>query len=530
MPCAPTLAKAFPEIQRATRFWDFKDGWVKSGDKAVAIKSIKAVDPELFKIFTLPAVQGNPETALLGSSSVILSQRTAEALFGRADILGRPVRITRTFLGQVEDSVYVVGAVIKNQPSNSTYEFEALVPIETLPPHMHEDWRWSTFPTFLLCSPRDVHSRLGRKIRDFNVRSQAIPAEWALKNERADLLRLADIHSSDPRLAQYLSIFGAIALTVLLLACINYVNLTTARGLLRAKEIGVRKTSGASISQLVRQFIGESFLTTLAALAAALALVPALFPVFKALSGRDIVLSEMSFGPLAGGLTGLVLFVALISGLYPAFALAAIKPVSLFQANRSTRGARSKLRKTMVFAQFAASSILLVLALVISRQFQFIKNADLGMKVDNLVVLNTDNQTIIRKTSLDSLKGEFLGRPGVLRAAASWSIPPDIAGSVLIKPEGKDDSAKTPWTHLAADPDFLAAYRIRLVEGRLFSRTLDEPDSVGRQKIRMFRRPDASPSAFQSSFPSGLVGAEPISGGNRARENSGPRPKIPFKK
>ena len=470
MPFAPALANTFPEVLRATRYWDFETGWIKNADRAVPVDSIKAVDPELFRIFTLPPVQGNPEAALLSSSSAILSRRIAEALFGPGDVLGKPVRIVRTELGEPVAAEFIIGAVIENQPSNSTHNFEALISIDIMPKEMRNDWRWSLLPTFVILHPEASIPELARKIAEFETRAQALPAEWELKNKRIDLVRLSEAHSSDPRLAEYLIIFGGIASTVLLLACINYINLTTARGLLRAKEIGIRKASGASISQLVRQLLGESFLTTLAALSAALALVSLILPVFKSLSGRGIDLSVMNVWPLAAGLVVLVLIVTLVSGLYPAIVLASVKPVSLFQGSRTARSSRSPLRKILVFAQFAASGVLLVLALVISRQFQFIKNADLGMKVDNLIVLNTGFQRILQKTSLDTLKGEFLGHPGVIHAVSSRSVPPDVSGTVQVKPAGSDDSAKATWTSLGVDPDFPAVYRVNLAEGRFFSK------------------------------------------------------------
>ncbi len=470
MPFAPALVRTFPEVRRATRFLDFEAGLVKSADRAVAVGSVKAVDSELFRIFTLPPVQGNPETALQGTSSVVLSRRTAEALFGSGDALGQPVRVVRTEFNQPVESTFVVGAVIEDQPSNTTHKFEALIPIGNLLKEIHEDWKWSLFPTFVLLTPEADVPKLAGKIAAFELQARAMGAEWELKNWRIDLARLSEIHASDPRLAEYLRVFGAIALAVLLLACINYINLTTARGLVRSKEVGVRKVAGASVAQLVRQFLGESLLTTLAALAAALALIPTVIPVFQTLSGRRIVLSEIEVGPLAVGLTALVLGVALVSGLYPAWALAGAKPASLFKGNRSARNSRAPMRKILVFAQFAVSGALLVLALVVSRQFRFIKNADLGMKMDQLIVLNTNYQSVIQETSLETLKREFLAHPGILEVVSSRSVPPNVSGSVQVKPAGTADSAKAPWASLVVDPDFLAAYRVRLVEGRFFSR------------------------------------------------------------
>lgn len=470
MPFAPALVRTFPEVRRATRFLDFEAGLVESADRAVAVSSVKAVDSELFRIFTLPATQGNPETALQSASSAVLSRRTAEALFGSGDAVGKSVRIVRTEFNQPVESEFVVGAVIEDQPSNTTYKFEALIPIGSLFKEIHEDWRWSIFPTFALLSPEADIPELAGKIAAFELGARAMGAEWELKNWRIDLARLSEIHADDPRLAEYLRVFGAIALAVLLLACINSINLTTARGLVRSKEVGVRKVAGASVAQLVRQFLGESLLTTLAALVVALALIPIVIPVFQSLSGRSIVLSEIEAGPLAAGLAVLVLCVTLVSGLYPAFALAGVKPASLFKGSRSVGNSRAPLRKVLVFAQFAVSGALLVLALVVSRQFHFIKSADLGMKVDRLVVLNTNYQSVIQGTSLETLKGEFLANPGILKVVSSRSVPPNVSGTVQVKPAGSEDSAKAPWTSLAVDPDFLAAYRIRLVEGRFFSR------------------------------------------------------------
>ncbi len=477
-PLAPA-ALALPEVRGATRWYEFRNTVVHRGDRLDPFDLVYGVDEEFFKVFEPAVLKGDPAAVAKDPSAIVLSERVATAIFGSDDPLGKPMNIA---LGgeskSVEVNLTVVG-ILENPPANATYKFDIIVSFEnvrrTFSPRIFSNWMFNAFPTFLALRPEASLPEVARKLDSLRASSQA---KYSTFKETSVLRRLSDLHLSDPALRTYIMIFGTIALAVLLLACINYINLTTARALNRAKEVAVKKIVGAGRVQLVLQFMAESLFATCAATLMALAILSTGLPFFRSLTGRDFEPGEMDLLPILGGLAGLVLLVALISGTYPALRLSSVRLAELFHRNRSMRTSRSLLRKSLVCIQFAVSGALLVVTLAAFRQLAFLRNADLGMETENLVVLRTEDPRLRGEKALAPLKAELSRSPAVLGVSSSRVLPPEGGAKMTVQAVPADESGKMLWTTLIADEDFAKTFGLTLLEGRFFSEKFPADDKT----------------------------------------------------
>jgi len=489
---APALTANLPEVEAATRWYQFPDAVTRrEGGELRPVAGVYAVDDQFFKVFPIRALAGDTERALSNRASILLSRRTAGAVFGDEDALGKPLKLAvldRSLMRFRQDQgstslwderSYDVAAILPDPPSNSTFAFDVLIPIEAAAGLYEEagyesvlsTWGYGWATTFARLRPGAALAGLAGKIDLLKAaNTPAQPKEEEQIKELTVLAPLVGLHLADAASVKYLYIFGTIASIVLLLACFNAVNLTTSRVFSRSREIGLKKVAGASRRQLIIHFLTESLLACVAALVLALAAVSLLIPVFRYLSGRGLVLAEIGLGPLAVGLAAIVLFAAAVSGGYPAYLLSAVKPVDLFTKHRTPGTSRSSIRKGLVFAQFGISGILLIMTLAVSRQMSFIRQADLGMNVDGVAILRLDSQVASAAGVEGVLKEDLLKSVGIAAVSALSEVPPAVQGEIQVKPGGRTDAEKSAWRHLSTDHDFLDVFRIRLKEGRFFSR------------------------------------------------------------
>ncbi len=494
-PMAGEVLRACPEAETATRWFPFAEAVLRHDGRSYPLDGVAAVDGEFFRVFTVPFRAGGPDTSLRDRSSIVLSERLARAVFGEVNPLGRMVRaglsdssLMERIHGRKGSSLWVdrdlvVTGVLKDPPSNATYRFEALVPFETAAGVFEElgirsylsDWRYAWFPTFVKVREDAPLPALARKVNAVRA-ANAPPAPPGRTPLAVTIVptRLTDIHLADAALSRYLFLFGTIALAVLLLACINYVNLATARAFARAREVGVRKISGAGRGRLVRQFMVESLLTTGLALGAAAAAAVLVLPAFGALTGRRIVLGDIGAVSLVAGLAAIAMAVAGVSGALPAFHLAAIRPVELFARQRAARTSRSTPRKWLVFTQFLVSGVLLVATAAVWRQMAFVGRRDVGLNPEGVLVLRTDSPDLFGTTAMRSFKTELRRHPGIVAATTTSALPPSIRGDAAVRPESGETFT---WKVLRAGPGFPEVFGARLVEGRFFSR--DRPSDAG---------------------------------------------------
>jgi putative ABC transport system permease protein len=435
-------------------------------------------EPAFFEVFSFPALQGDPAAALTAPDGLILTETLARTIFGDDDALGQTLR-----LGSDDLTVH---AVVRDVPAGSTIRFEIVVPITLLPESQRPEdgWRMFTDETYALLAPgtsvEEVEARIPDVLRP-HFEGEPTPS-FAIA---LPALYLSDLHKPSGFRGQtrYLYIFGFAALFVLLIAGINYVNLATAQGLRRAREIGVRKAVGANRSQVARQFLSESMLLSGLSLVVALVLVALVLPAFNTLFDKQFTLAGH-----AGALVALALFVLVIgvlAGGYPALVLSRFDPIRVLRQQGGTDAGTGWLRKSLVAVQFTASSVLLMGTAVIHSQVNYMQTKDLGF--DGEQVVSFDLRTAEAWDMAETIRQEVLTHPGVLQAGVSSAIPTGFGmtmgyGAGHIAPASEVDPEKTISIRPArVDPYFVETMGLRLAAGRTFDP--DQPSDAERAYV-----------------------------------------------
>src|SRR5580658_7304779 len=366
IPLGPTLQRYFPEVEQATRFMPGGKQLFKIGDNQLYVDKVFLTDSNVFKIFSWPFIEGDPGSALVAPHSIVLTRSVADRIFGKdVHALGRSI---------MSDTVnYKVTGVIPDVPKNSHLLFNALISITTLPaPVISETGNWGGFGlyTYVLLKPNVRPETLQAKLKPLYDKYMAlIFAQFNIKI-RYEVVPVTSIHlhtktENEPEQAgsmSYIYIFSAVALFMLIIASINYMNLTTARSARRAKEIGIRKVTGSTKGQLIAQFLVESILTTLSAL----------------------ILSMI--------LMALLVFVGFAGGSYPAFYLSRFNPVDVLKGSLSTAGGNVILRRVLVVVQFSISMVMLICTLIVYGQLKYLHNIDLGFSKDQVLAIRPNTR------------------------------------------------------------------------------------------------------------------------------------------
>jgi putative ABC transport system permease protein len=470
-PLAAALAADIPEVARATRMVTFfgKNIILQSENSAFLETGLFA-DAEFLNVFSFPLLRGDRQTALSGAGSIVLTETTVRKLFGSSDPLGKPISFRR---GETVFDLSVTG-VAKDIPANSHLRFDFLASLETLrrdkaQAYMFNAWGILNFVTY-------AELRAGADKAAVEAKFPEFLKKFAPKEFRPELALqpLKDIHlrsQIEGQLAtnnqiQVVRLFSAIALVLLLIAGANYVNLTTSRSAVRAREIGIRKTAGAHRHQLFQQFLGESLALTVGASILALAFVRLAWPRFQRLVGIDLDFG-MVWNPESLALfAGIALAVAVLAGFYPALILSGLHPVrALREFGRSGRQG-ALLRKTLVVGQFAASIVLLAGTIVISRQMHFIQSRNLGYDREQVITIPVREAET--QKAAETIRADYLRNPNVLGVTVSNAVPAKIDNYFGGIQTQTDEGAtiKTNFGVGYIDECFLDFYKIGLVEGR----------------------------------------------------------------
>ncbi len=472
-PLASALMTEFPEVKSAARFCRRRNVLLTHERNHFLEEEVFFADPRMFDIFSISLVAGNPRTALTDPLSIILSQKTAAKYFGSENPLGKILRYGETL------ELKVTG-VLKDMPRNSHFIMDLVIPFETFGTISNLDlnsWQNNFCATYILMAEGARPDILEPKVPEL-YRKYASPENWpgGRRYARPFLQPLTSIHlhsDLDGELApnndiKNITLFSTIALLILIIACINYMNLTTARSIQRGKEAAIRKIVGAQRHHLIKQFYGESLIFTLIALAVSLALVGVLLPAFNAFVGRDLSLSLLNNPVIILGVIMVVGFVSLLSGSYPALLISSFLPVFGLK-RQSSRGQRSRvLRNALVVFQFAVSIGLIVCAFVVRQQLGFIRNQDVGYDKDQIVVIRLHDQNV--KKSLDALKSELKSYPDVLAVTATDSLPNNIQSQIGPKWPGIPDDYEYFDIYIGyVDEEYLDVFGIELAQGRNFS-------------------------------------------------------------
>ena len=471
-PPGPYLAREWPEVETAARIRPRNRCGITFEDKRFMEEGVMWADASLFEVFSFPLKTGAPETALKNPYTAVITAGMALKYFGEANPIGRVLRID-------DQADYTITAVMEDVPENSHFTFDLLLSNETrYVVNKAQMTRWMgdfNNYTYLLLrpgvNPADLEARfpalvekqmgrilnaIGGKITYILQPLTSIHLHSRLEGEIAPVSDIA-----------YVYIFSCVAVFILLLACINFMNLSTARSANRAREVGMRKVHGAVKSTLVRQFLGESMIYSFASLGLALLLVEAVMPLFRSFSARQLHIPYFELGWLIPALLGLAFLVGLAAGSYPAFYLARFQPFHVLKSSFAAGRSRSRFRQILVTFQFAVSTILIIGTAVILSQVSYMKNKRLGFDEERVIVVNVTNDRM--QDSLDPVKQEMRMVPGVSNVAMSSHVPGWGGRHNVCLPEGFAADESVMMGIIGVDSDFLPALGIELAAGRNFS-------------------------------------------------------------
>jgi putative ABC transport system permease protein len=460
---AETLAEEIPEIEHAATIT-----WPNRYTLSVGEQNIKAagydVGPDFFHLFSFPLIQGQADQVLQDVNAMILSRSTAENLFdSKEGAMGQAVELDH-------DEVFTVTGIFEDVPSHSSMQFDFLKSFEKY--KKENDWvlSWGnngprTIVTLVEgADPASVSEKIAGFVKERNEESN-VTLFLKPYSERYLHGRYENGQPAGGRI-EYVRLFSIIAVFILLIACINFMNLSTARASLRAKEVGVKKAVGADRGSLIRQFLGESMLMALLSLAIALVLVRLFLPEFNVITDKEIALR---FDPaLAAAFLGVVLITGLISGSYPALYLSSFRPVAVLKGELRTSLGELWARRGLVVFQFTLSVILIVAVLVVYQQLQFVQHKNLGYDKDQLIHFQTDGR-------LEEQRDVFLAEAKKIPGVANIStVGHDLVGrqnnTSGLDWEGKNPEDRILFEHVRVNYDMLETMGVELVEGRTFSR------------------------------------------------------------
>ena len=470
-PLSAAVKKDFPEIEKATMYSNMGSFDFKLGDKIFHESGYGFVENDFFEIFSFPLVTGNTETVFSDPNTVVISEKMAEKYFKGEDPVGKTLKINNDF------NVSISG-IMKNIPDNSTIKVDFLSPFQLLIKEYYgldrlQDWNRHSFGTFLLISENSSLSSLKEKISDYKKR---FVEETSVTFE---LIPMDKIHLYTSYIGdsisgkgniKYVYIFSALALIILTIACINYMNLMTSRIGSRAKEIGIRKVSGAKKRDILIQLFGETLLMTFLALLLSVVLVQLILPSFSSLSGKDLQLLTAENISLSIWLVLIVLFTGMCSALYPAVLLSKLLPVKILKGDIRQVSKGQRARTLLVMTQLTFSIILIICTFVISKQLLFMKNKDLGYNKDHLFTIIMQEEV---RDRYFPLKTELIKIPGVKNVSNSYS--PLLWKNTAISGldwEGNEDEIEVEFWIDFVDQNYLETLDIELIKGRSFSETI----------------------------------------------------------
>ena len=484
-PLGKMLQQEFPEIEKSARMlslWADDKTLLQVKENSGVTKSFYetkgfVADSSLFQILSFSFIEGNPQTALLAPNSVVLSEATAKKLFGNHSALNQVVHISSSTNGNNDykvTGVFEQPATPSHIDANFFLSFKCgdLDEFANVNPSLANN---NMFFTYLLLKPGASEENLKQKFPAFVQRHLAEELKGMGKQRKYSLTAVSDIHLSG--ISNNVSpggnkttlfILGSIAVLTLLIACINFMNLSTASSSKRAAEVGVRKVLGAHKTSLLRQFLGESLLMALIALLVAAILTVLLLPLFQQVAGKTLFISGRQYIVLTGLFVLLAVVTGLLAGSYPAFYLSSFKPISVLKGRLSNSLAAVSLRKALVVFQFVISIGLIVASVVIANQMDFLRSKDLGFVKEQQIIVPLRSEAA--KQNISAFKNELQNKTSIASVGTSM-VYPGIRHPqdwLMYKQGQTQTQSKTVYINLV-DDDFLQTLGVKLVAGRLFS-------------------------------------------------------------
>jgi len=504
-PVGAALMSNFPEVESYTRIFlpgDEVVHYLDNGQRhSLTEKSLLSVDSNFLQFFSYPLLAGDPKTCLNGPNYIVLTEKAAKKYFGDASPIGK------NLVFDEYAKPFTVTAVLKDLPEQSSLQFDVLQSNVGMPPVKRFNWSWiwlqmgtyvklkanapndeasikrleARFPAMVRVQAASAFKRLGQPFDQFiknggkyDISLQPLTAIHLLsQNIGSRYINQSDI--------KYVYIFSAVALFIMLLACVNFMNLATAQSAKRAKEVGIRKVLGSERGQLIGQFMSEAFLYTVSATLIACFIVSACLPAFNKLAAKELSLQAFFNVYTVAALVLLVLLTTLLAGMYPAFFLTSFKPAAVLKgsADAGKTGGGFFTRNALVVFQFSVSTVLIICTIVVYKQLMYNQSKDLGFNKENvLIVANADRLG----QHEESFRQELLQLPGVGGASISTSLPTQKSYTDTYKPEDDENmtaSGKDLWlSGYMADESFVPTLKLQILEGRNFSKNFTDSASI----------------------------------------------------
>lgn len=477
-PMASTLDTDFPEVMMATHIHSTKDASIRYNEKKIYFKKALYADSNFFRLFDFKLLKGNALTALNAPKSIVLTPESAERIFGKEDPIGKTISANNT-----RDSLeFIVTGILESIPHNSHLQFEALYSINSIATaEWMEQWGGNSMVSYVELAPNTNVTALEKKFpaylqkymgkditKGYQLFLQALPE---IHGKSADITH--DYDNSQKFDASYTHIFFIIAMIVLVIGCINFINLSTARSSGRAKEVGVRKSIGAMRSQLAFQFIGESVLLSLIAMVIGIGLVIIFLPYVNLLSGHTLAFPIFTHPLLLLKVLAGTIVIGILSGVYPALYLSSFNPIRVLKgASQSSGSAKSYTRNALVVCQFAGAAFLIISTVFVVRQLNYLQNRDTGFNRDQVVMIPGANKKWY------SLKDELLTHPSINLVSGSTQKLGNNLHQTGIMFYGDGAAKELATSHVYVDHDFLSLYNIKVLYGKNFSREKEGKEIV----------------------------------------------------
>lgn len=476
IPLAEELRNNYPEVQNAVRFFNTARTLYKNGDQQFYEEEFYLADSTVFDMFTYEFVNGDQATALDAPFSIVLTESIATKYFGKTDVLGESLQ-------NQQGEEFKITGVMRDVPHNSHYRFDALISRNTRP---QNQGGWGGFGVYTYIQlPKDYD--LSKMYASFDkiIKEKVNPifVEYGI-SVQYELQRITDIHlyskiqdeAEDGGDISYIYIFGAVAAFMLIIACINYMNLATARSANRAKEVGIRKVMGSQRKQLVWQFITESIVLALLSLVISMLLIYALLPSFNSLANKELPFSYILQPPVLATLLLIILVVGVVGGSYPAFYLSSFNPVNVLKGKLATKGGNAAFRKTLVVLQFSISIFMLISTFIVFSQLNYLRNKDLGFDKSQVVRLEL-SRTMVQNANV--LVTKLKQSSEVEAVGMADASPGQGIGKLLMKVEdGEGKMVDRGIDLFQADYDFITSMGMTIVQGRDFSRDVASDTSL----------------------------------------------------
>jgi putative ABC transport system permease protein len=461
------LKDDFPEIVRSTRFRTIN--LLARYEESSHYEEIGFVDPDFLHMFSFPLLLGNPDTALSSTNSVILSEEAANRYFKDEDPVGKILNVNNNL------DLKITG-VIKNVPSNSTIQFDMLAPVQILGEERLRTWALET-AAFVMVEKNIRLEDLKSKISGTTMKYDKRIENKTVINDLQPISRMHLYGLNDAGSILYVYIFSAIAVIILIIACINFINLTTAKSGNRAVEVGLRKVVGANKSHLIKQFFGETILISFMAFVLSLLMVSLFLPSFNNLTQKQLTFDPVHNVPLILSLLGIAFFTGVFSGSYPAFLFSSFTPIQALRESGALSLTSPLSRRILVVFQFTVAVVLIFCSIVLQRQMNYIRNKDLGFNRSYVLRLPM-NQDIVNH--YDAFKQSLLKNSDILSVTSASNVPLSIGNINPVYWEGRGPDQYEVMNFAAVDYDYFKTFQMHFVEGRSFSRdfTSDEQNYI----------------------------------------------------